>query len=92
MSFVERYARAHARERRNALPFHTRLGRTMRIGDATAFVVVAYLAQGWDPRFETIWQPAPPERFTQAEIHLFLAFRLRAIVDIRAQLGLALEP
>jgi hypothetical protein len=86
------YAHAQARERRGAIALHRSLGRAMRIAGATALVSARSLTATREPFFETTWAPAPPVRFSQAEIALFLAFRLRTIVDIRAQLGFELKP
>jgi hypothetical protein len=86
------YARAQAREKRAAVAMYRGLGRSMRIAGATAYVSTTTLTWLGEPRFETSWSPAVPERFTQLEIALFLAFRLRAVVDIRAQLGFELQP
>lgn len=64
----------------------------MRIAGATAYVSAISLSATREPTFETTWSPCVPERFSQVEIALFLAFRLRTIVDIRARLGYELEP
>lgn len=85
------YAHAQARERRGAIALHRRCGRSMRIAGSTAYVSATSLTPRGEPRFETTWSPVTPERFTQLEIAIFLAFRLRTIVDIRAQLGLPLR-
>lgn len=91
-SFSERYARAQARERRGALALHRPWGRSMRIAGATCYVSARSLTASRAPIFETTWSPAPPSRFTQQEIALVLAFRMRVIVDVRAELGFPLLP
>ena len=80
------YAHAQAREGRGAIALHRTLGRSMRIAGATAMVTVRSLTSALEPRFETTWSPATPARFSVAEIRLFLAFRLQAMAELRAEI------
>ncbi len=51
----------------------------MCIAGATVYVSATTMSAAHEPRFETTWSPAPPERLSQADIALVLAFRLRAM-------------
>ncbi len=83
---AEKYARARAHEERTAIALHRGLGRSMRIAGRTAFISVTSLSATHEPRFETTWSPAPPERFTAADFALFDAFRRQAMAELRAEL------